>query len=73
MTGHLEDAGRNMKRWEYNRNYKQLLRDGKYDEAEGFSGRSDRWNRSCLQGSNRSRTFVRIDWYGNVLLYPHEI
>ena len=43
---------------EYNRNYKQLLRDGKYDEAEGLSGRPDHWNRSCLQGSNRSRTLL---------------
>ena len=35
MTGHSEDAGKEYEAVEeYNRNYKQLLRDGKYDEAE---------------------------------------
>ena len=60
MTGHFRRCREEYEAVEeYNRNYKQLLRDGKYDEAEGlFSGRPDHWNRSCLQGSNRSRELL---------------
>ena len=58
---------------EYNRNYKQLLRDGKYDEAEVLFGQTRALEQKLLsQFKQEQDAFVRIDWYGNVL-YPHEI
>ena len=58
---------------EYNRNYKQLLRDGKYDEAEGLFRQTRPLEQKLLARFKQEQdAFVRIDWYGNVL-YPHEI
>ena len=58
---------------EYNRNYKQLLRDGKYDEAEGLFRQTRPLEQKLLARFQQEQdAFVRIDWYGNVL-YPHEI
>lgn len=58
---------------EYNRNYKQLLRDGKYDEAEKLFRQTRSLEQKLLaQFKQEQDAFVRIDWYGNVL-YPHEI
>lgn len=58
---------------EYNRNYKQLLRDGKYDEAEELFRQTRALEQKLLtQFKQEQDAFVRIDWYGNVL-YPHEI
>ena len=58
---------------EYNRNYKQLLRDGKYDEAEKLFRQIRPLEQKLLARFQQEQdAFVRIDWYGNVL-YPHEI
>ena len=58
---------------EYNRNYKQLLRDGKYDEAEGLFRQTRPLEQKLLARFKQEQdAFVQIDWYGNVL-YPHEI
>ena len=58
---------------EYNRNYKQLLRDGKYEEAETLFAQARTLEQKLLaQFKQEQDAFVRIDWYGNVL-YPHEI
>ena len=58
---------------EYNRNYKQLLRDGKYDEAEELFRQTRLLEQKLLARFKQEQdAFVRIDWYGNVL-YPHEI
>ena len=58
---------------EYNRNYKQLLRDGKYDEAEKLFRQIRPLEQKLLARFKQEQdAFVRIDWYGNVL-YPHEI
>lgn len=58
---------------EYNRKYKQLLRDGKYDEAEELFRQTRALEQKLLaQFKQEQDAFVRIDWYGNVL-YPHEI
>ena len=58
---------------EYNRNYKQLLRDGKYDEAEELFRQTRPLEQKLLARFKQEQdAFVRIDWYGNVL-YPHEI
>lgn len=43
---------------EYNRNYRQMLHEGRYAEAEELSGRPDRWNRSFLRSLSRSRTLL---------------
>ena len=57
----------------YNRNYKQLLRDGKYDEAEELFRQTRPLEQKLLARFKQEQdAFVRIDWYGNVL-YPHEI
>ena len=58
---------------EYNRNYKQLLRDGKYDEAGKLFRQIRPLEQKLLARFQQEQdAFVRIDWYGNVL-YPHEI
>ena len=58
---------------EYNRNYKQLLRDGKYDEAEELFRQTRPLEQKLLARFKQEQdALVRIDWYGNVL-YPHEI
>ena len=58
---------------EYNRNYRQLLHDGKYAEAEDLFEQTREIERRLLEKFKREQdAFVRIDWYGNVL-YPHEI
>ena len=58
---------------EYNRNYKQLLRDGKYDGAEELFRQTRPLEQKLLARFKQEQdAFVRIDWYGNVL-YPHEI
>ncbi len=58
---------------EYNRNYKQLLRDGKYDEAEELFRQTRPLEQKLLARFKQEQdAFVQIDWYGNVL-YPHEI
>ena len=58
---------------EYNRNYKQLLRDGKYDEAEKLFRQIRPLEQKLLARFKQEQdAFVQIDWYGNVL-YPHEI
>ena len=58
---------------ECNRKYKQLLRDGKCEEAEEFFQQTRALEQKLLvQFKQEQDVFVRIDWYGNVL-YPHEI
>ena len=58
---------------EYNRNYKQLLRDGKYDEAEELFRQTRPLEQKLLARFKQEQdALVQIDWYGNVL-YPHEI
>lgn len=58
---------------EYNRNYKQLLHEGKYAEAEELFGQTRELEQQLLAKFKQEQdAFVRIDWYGNVL-YPHEI
>ena len=58
---------------EYNRNYKQLLHEGKYAEAEELFEQTRELEQKLLaQFKQEQDAFVRIDWYGNVL-YPHEI
>ena len=57
----------------YNRNYKQLLREGKKEEAEELFARTRDTEKQLLAMFKQEQdAFVRIDWYGNVL-YPHEI
>ena len=76
MTGHTEwvDSFKEYEAVEeYNRNYKQLLRDGKCDEAEGLFRQTRPLEQKLLARFQQEQdAFVRIDWYGNVL-YPHEI
>lgn len=74
MTGHLEGCREEYEAVEeYNRNYKQLLRDGKYDEAEKLFRQIRPLEQKLLARFQQEQdAFVRIDWYGNVL-YPHEI
>lgn len=58
---------------EHNRNYKQLLRDRKLDEAEALFRQTRVLEQKLLARFKQEQdAFVRIDWYGNVL-YSHEI
>ena len=58
---------------EYNREYRQLLRDGRAAEAEKiFIQLRDIEKKLLARFKQEQDAFVRIDWYGNVL-YPHEI
>lgn len=58
---------------EYNREYRQLLRDGRAAEAEKFFIQLRDIEKKLLARFKQEQdAFVRIDWYGNVL-YPHEI
>lgn len=58
---------------EYNREYRQLLRDGRPEEAEKlFVQLRDIEKKLLARFKQEQDAFVRIDWYGNVL-YPHEI
>lgn len=50
-----------------------MLRDGKYDEAEGLFRQTRPLEQKLLARFKQEQdAFVQIDWYGNVL-YPHEI
>ena len=58
---------------EYNRNYRQMLHEGRYAEAEELFRKTRPLEQKLLAKFKQEQdAFVRIDWYGNVL-YPHEI
>ena len=58
---------------EYNRNYRQMLHEGRYAEAEELFRQTRPLEQKLLAKFKQEQdAFVRIDWYGNVL-YPHEI
>lgn len=58
---------------EYNRNYRQMLHEGRDAEAEGLYEQTRELEQKLLVKFKLEQdAFVRIDWYGNVL-YPHEI
>ena len=53
--------------------YRELLEKGKLQEAEQFFLQQKAQEKRQLQKFKKEQdTFVRMDWYGNVL-YPHEI
>lgn len=58
---------------EQNRIYRSLLEQGEYGKAETFFAQQVPYEKKQLEKFKKEQdTFVRIDWYGNVL-YPQEI
>lgn len=58
---------------EQNRAYRRLLKEERFEEAEElFESLRPLEQKQLANFKKEQDTFVRIDWYGNVL-YPHEI